>query len=308
MTQAFVFPGQGAQHVGMAAGFATHSAGKAVFDEAGDILGANLVKLMFEGPMEALSQTEHTQPALLTAGIAALRVTLATTGKTVAQMSRYVAGHSLGEYTALVAAGTLSFADGLRLVRLRGQAMQRAVPQGEGAMAAILGLEAAKVAEVAHHAGCFVANDNANGQIVLSGAIATVEKAASLAKELGAKRAVMLPVSAPFHCPLMAPAAVEMAEALAKTTFNSPVVPVVCNVTAHAHTSPDELRDLLVQQITGQVRWRESMQWLAENGVTHLVEFGCGKVLTGLASRCDPRLGATAIASPENIEAWQNAA
>lgn len=297
-----VFPGQGAQKIGMGADFAQHGAARALFEEADDVLQFNLSKLMFEGEQDTLNLTENTQPALLLAGVAALKVLEDEAEKTVPELCAAVAGHSLGEYTALVAAGVLSFADGIRLVRLRGQAMQKAVPVGKGKMAASLGLDNAQVADVAKQCGVFVANDNSNGQVVLSGEAEKIDAACVALKEAGARRAVVLPVSAPFHCPLMAPAADVMAEAFEGTTFNKPVVPVVANVTAAYVNEGDAFKQLLTEQVTGGVRWRESMVAMAENDITQLIELGCGNVLSGLASRCDERLAASPMRTVEDIK------
>lgn len=297
-----VFPGQGAQKIGMGADFAQHGAARALFEEADDVLQFNLSKLMFEGAQDTLNLTENTQPALLLAGVAALKVLQDEAEKTVPELCTAVAGHSLGEYTALVAAGVLSFADGLRLVRLRGQAMQQAVPVGKGKMAASLGLENTKVAEVAKQCGVYVANDNSNGQVVLSGEAEKIDAACEALKAAGARRAVVLPVSAPFHCPLMVPAADVMATAFEKTTFNTPLVPVVANVTAECVEQGEAFKALLTEQVTGGVRWRESMVTLAERGITQLIELGCGNVLSGLAPRCDERLAAEPMRTVDDIK------
>lgn len=298
MTQptAFVFPGQGSQKVGMAAAFYNETALRPLFAEADEALGMKLSHLMFEGPADVLTLTQNAQPALLLAGVVACRWYETQFGwpKEV----DFVAGHSLGEWTALVASRALSLTDGLQLVRKRGEVMQQAVPVGQGGMLAVLGLTVPQVEEIAAEAGVYVANDNAEGQVVLSGAVAAIEKAAEVAKSMAAKRALPLPVSAPFHCPLMQPAADAMAGALAKVTMNSPRVPVISNITAQPETDPTRLKKLLVEQVTGRVRWRESMMYMAEQGVTQLVEFGSGKVLTGLAPRCDSRLSATAVTEP----------
>jgi len=299
---AFIFPGQGSQKIGMGADFAQHGAARKLFEEADDILKINLSKLMFDGEQDTLNLTENPQPALLLAGIAALAVLQDEAEKTLPEMAVAVAGHSLGEYTALVAAGVLSFAEGLSLVRLRGEAMQRAVPVGKGKMAAILGLENAKVAEVAKQSGVFVANDNSNGQVVLSGEAKKIEAACIALKQAGARRAVELPVSAPFHCPLMRPAAEAMADAFENTTFKAPLVPVVANTTAEWITDGVAFKKLLVEQVTASVRWRESMVVLAEKGIVNLVELGCGNVLTGLAPRCDERLSSAAISTVADIK------
>ncbi len=277
-----------------------------VFNAVDDALGEKLTALMWEGPEDALTLTANAQPALLAVSLAATAV-LEAEGHGVADRAAFVAGHSLGEYSALAAAGSLSLADAARLLRLRGTAMQEAVPVGEGAMAAVLGLSldhARDVADAASAAGaCDVANDNAPGQVVLSGDRRAVDQAIELAKEAGSKRAILLPVSAPFHCRLMQPAADRMAEALAETEIRAPSVPVVCNVLAAPISDPAEIRNRLVEQVTGTVRWRESVEWLAANGVTRVAELGAGKVLTGLARRIDRSLGALSMAGPDDLEA-----
>ena len=309
MTQAFVFPGQGSQAVGMGQALAeAYPEAKQVFEAVNDALGQNLSALMWGGPDDELTLTENAQPALMAVSIAVMRV-LEARGLHLADAVSYVAGHSLGEYSALTAAGALKLEDTARLLKLRGQAMQRAVPVGVGAMAAVLGLDFDAVADIAAQAasdGAIVsaANDNANGQVVISGHAAAVARACEMAKENGAKRAMELPVSAPFHCALMQPAAEEMAAALAETDIVSPVVPVIANVTAQATDDADTIRQLLVEQVTGSVRWRESMIWAADNGVTELVELGSGKVLTGMARRIDARLSAKALNTPEDIDAF----
>ncbi len=309
MTRAFVFPGQGSQSVGMGKDLSeAFPAAKAVFDAVDDALGQNLSGIMFDGPDTELVLTENTQPALLACSMAALRV-LQTQGEfNLADQAAFVAGHSLGEYSALCAAGTFSLADAARLVKTRGKAMQVAVPVGQGAMAALLGLEAADaelIAEEAGHMGiCNFANDNAPGQVVVSGATAAVEKAVEIAKERGAKRAVILPVSAPFHCQMMQPAADAMAAALAVTEMKDPVVPVVANVTAGPVTSVAKIRELLVAQVCGRVRWRESVLFMKNQGVTELFELGHGKVLSGMTRRIDRELTGNAVGSAETIEAF----
>lgn len=314
MTKAFVFPGQGSQTVGMGRALAeTYPEARAVFAAVDDALSQKLSDIMWDGPEDELTLTENAQPALMAVSIATLRV-LEARGLVLADAASHVAGHSLGEYTALTAAGALQLEDTARLLKLRGQAMQRAVPVGVGAMAALLGLDFDAVAEIAAEAAsndsasdgeiCAAANDNANGQVVISGHAAAVARACDLAKERGAKRAMELPVSAPFHCALMQPAADEMQAALAETEISTPTVPVIANVTAAAVSDADTIRGLLVQQVTGSVRWRESMIWAADNGVTELIELGAGKVLTGMAKRIDTRLAATALNTPEDIEAF----
>jgi len=309
MTRAVVFPGQGSQSVGMGKELAgAFPAARAVFDEVDEALGQKLSDLMFDGPDDKLVLTENTQPALLAASMAVLRVLETEKGFDLATQAAYVAGHSLGEYSALCAAGTFSLADAARLVKTRGKAMQVAVPVGEGAMAALLGLEAADaeaiVAEAAGGEVCDFANDNASGQVVVSGATAAVERAVEIAKGRGAKRAVLLPVSAPFHCALMQPAADVMAEALAAVTMNDPAVPLVANVTASAITSADEARKLLVEQVCGRVRWRESVLYMKDNGVDNLLELGHGKVLSGMTRRIDRDLSSANVGTPDEIEAF----
>lgn len=279
---------------------------RAVFDEVDAALGEALSRTVWDGPAEALTLTENAQPALMATSLAACRA-LEAEGVRLAEAADYVAGHSLGEYSALCAAGALSVGDAARLLRLRGRAMQEAAPVGAGAMAAILGLEIDAVREIASQAAqgeaCEAANDNAPGQVVVSGRKAAVERAAELAKGRGAKRAVMLPVSAPFHCAMMAPAAEAMRAALAETEIRKPVVPLVANVRAEAVEDPDAIRALLVEQVTAAVRWRESVVWMAERGVTELVELGAGKVLAGLAKRIDRRVSARAVGEPEDVRA-----
>ena len=307
--RAFTFPGQGSQAVGMGRDLAaTFPEARAVFDEVDAALGQKLSTLMFEGPEEALRLTENAQPALMAVSLAVVRV-LAARGATVEKLADYVAGHSLGEYSALCAAGALGLADTARLLKLRGQAMQTAVPVGKGAMAAILGLDMAAVrsavAEAASAGVCAVANDNAPGQVVISGEVAAVERASALAKEAGAKRALPLPVSAPFHCILMSPAADAMAEALRTVEIRAPVVPLVANVTARPIRDPAEILVRLVEQVTAMVRWTESVGWLVgEGGVTELVELGAGKVLTGLAKRIAPDAAAVSIGTPADVDAF----
>jgi [acyl-carrier-protein] S-malonyltransferase len=307
MARAFVFPGQGSQSVGMGRDLAdAYPAAAAVFAEVDDALGENLSATIWEGEADALALTANAQPALMATSIAALRA-LQAEGVEIARDAAFVAGHSLGEYSALCAAGALSVADAARLLRLRGQAMQSATPVGVGAMAAILGLDLDAVRAVAEEAAqgavCEAANDNAPGQVVVSGDRAAVQRAAALSGERGAKRAVMLPVSAPFHCRLMRPAAQAMDEALSNATIAAPTPAVIPNVKAEAASDPAEIRDLLVAQVTGAVRWRESMVWAADQGVTELVEIGAGKVLSGLARRIDKRLSARAVNTPADAAA-----
>lgn len=307
MTVAFTFPGQGSQAVGMGKELAdAFPEARAVFDEVDEALGEKLTDVMWNGPEETLTLTANAQPALMAVSIAALRVMQARGLDLKAKVS-YVAGHSLGEYSALCAAGTFSLSDTARLLRIRGNAMQAAVPAGKGAMAAIIGLDHASVQavcdSVADLGACQVANDNGGGQLVISGEKAAVEKAAELAKDQKAMRAILLPVSAPFHSKLMAPAADAMAEALAKVSVQDPIVPVIANVRAAPVTDASEIVKLLVEQVTGQVRWRETVEWFAANGVTSLYEIGSGKVLTGLVRRIDKSLAGTAVNTPADIEA-----
>lgn len=309
MTRALVFPGQGSQAVGMGKDLAESSAtARAVFQEVDDALGEKLSALMFDGDPEILQLTENAQPALMAVSLAAFRVLRERTGKELPDLAAFVAGHSLGEYSALAAAGAFSIADAARLLRHRGRAMQKAVPVGEGAMAALLGLDVDAAREIAAAAAegevCAAANDNAPGQVVVSGHKAAVERAIALASDRGAKRAVLLPVSAPFHCVLMAPAAQAMATALADVTIHPPSVPLVANVTASAVADPTEIRRLLVEQVTGAVRWRESVLYMKAQGVTELVEVGAGKVLSGLARRIDRDLSASAVGAPADLDAF----
>lgn len=309
MTRAFVFPGQGSQAVGMGKGLADAFAeARRVFEEVDDALGQKLSKLMFEGPESDLVLTANAQPALMAVSLAVIRVLERDAKLALPSLASHVAGHSLGEYSALAAAGALPIADAARLLRLRGEAMQRAVPVGEGAMAALLGLDLPVAQEIAAAAAggdvCDCANDNAPGQVVVSGHKAAVERAVEIAKTKGAKRAILLPVSAPFHCSLMKPAAEAMAEALARTTIAPPRVPLVANVTAAAVSDPDTIRALLVKQVTGLVRWRESVSWMKTQGVTTLIECGAGKVLSGLARRIEPDMTGSALNGPQDIEAF----
>ncbi|MGR8923369.1 ACP S-malonyltransferase [Rhizobium leguminosarum] len=307
MTIAFTFPGQGSQAVGMGKDLAENFAeARAVFEEVDQALGEKLSDVMFNGPEDTLTLTANAQPALMAVSIAVVRV-LEANGLDLKSKIAYVAGHSLGEYSALCAAGTFSLADTARLLRIRGNAMQAAVPVGVGAMAAIIGLEHADVVAVCEAAAaagaCQIANDNGGGQIVISGEKAAVEKAAGLATDKGAKRAILLPVSAPFHSTLMAPAANAMREALATVAKSDPVVPVIANVRAAPVTGADEIASLLVEQVTGQVRWRETVEWFAGNGVTTLYELGSGKVLTGLARRIDKTINGISVNGPADIDA-----
>ena len=302
--RAFVFPGQGAQTIGMGQALAAnYPVAKAVFDEVDDALGQDLSGLIWEGDIGALTLTANAQPALMATSLAALRA-LQAEGMALDTAS-FVAGHSLGEYSALAAAGAISIADTARLLRIRGTAMQEAVPVGVGAMAAILGMDFAAVTALAEAAAqgdvCQAANDNDPGQVVVSGHRAAVERALDLAKEAGAKRAVLLPVSAPFHCALMEPAAERMALALAEVDIAAPALPLVSNVLASAVSDPAMIRSLLVEQVTGAVRWRESVMYLASEGVTEVWEIGAGKSLSGMIRRIDRALTCQAIGSPENI-------
>ncbi len=307
MTIAFTFPGQGSQAVGMGKDLAENFAeARAVFDEVDEALGEKLSDVLFNGPEETLTLTANAQPALMAVSIAVVRV-LEAKGLDLKSKVAYVAGHSLGEYSALCATGTFSLADTARLLRIRGNAMQAAVPVGVGAMAAIIGLEHADVIAVCEAAAaigaCQIANDNGGGQIVISGEKAAVEKAAGLATDKGAKRAILLPVSAPFHSKLMAPAAEAMRAALATVAKSDPVVPLIANVRAAPVTGADEIARLLVEQVTGQVRWRETVEWFAGNGVTTLYELGSGKVLTGLARRIDKTINGISVNGPADIDA-----
>ena len=309
MARAFVFPGQGSQAVGMgrdlAEAFAT---ARDVFEEVDEALNQRLSRLMFEGPESELTLTENAQPALMAVSLAVTRVLAKDGGLDPSRHLAFVAGHSLGEYSALAAAGTFSLGDAARLLKQRGQAMQKAVPVGVGAMAALLGLDLDAAREIAKEAAqgqvCAAANDNAPGQVVVSGHKAAVERAIEIAAGRGARRSVLLPVSAPFHCPLMAPAANIMAEALAAVTMTPPAVPLVANVTAAKVTDPEEIRRLLVEQVTGLVRWRESVLFMKGEGVDQLVEIGSGKVLAGLAKRIDRELAATSVGAPAEIEVF----
>jgi [acyl-carrier-protein] S-malonyltransferase len=308
MERAFVFPGQGSQQPGMGRDLAEAFApARLLFEEVDDALSQHLSRLMFEGPESDLTLTENAQPALLAASLAVIRVLEAEGGFDIGKQVAYVAGHSLGEYSAHAAAGTLSVADAVRLVKRRGQAMQKAVPVGEGAMAALLGLDidaAREVAEGTHGFGiCVVANDNCPGQIVVSGNTAAVEKAVELAAERGARRSIMLPVSAPFHCPLMAPAAEAMEEALGDIALKAPLVPVVANVTAAPTSDPKEIKDLLIEQVTRMVRWRETVLVFKEQGVEEVVEIGSGRVLAGLVKRIDRELPASSVGAAADVEA-----
>jgi [acyl-carrier-protein] S-malonyltransferase len=309
MIRIAVFPGQGAQAVGM--GKALHDAfpaARAVFEEVDEALGERLSALVFAGPVERLTLTANAQPALMATSLAAVRALETATGKRLGDVVGFVAGHSLGEYSALAAAGAIGLGDAARLLRLRGQAMQDAVAPGEGAMAAILGADVPAVEEIARAAAaeggaCELANDNGEGQQVISGTKATVERAVALAKERGIKRSVMLQVSAPFHCALMQPAAERLADAIAATPFTAPAVPVIANVTADLVQDPQAIRALLVRQVTARVRWRESMAAMARLGVGEVLELGAGKVLTGLAKRGVPGAQLVNVAEPADVAA-----
>ena len=307
MTTAFTFPGQGSQAVGMGKLLAdTFPEAKAVFDEVDDALDQKLSDIMWNGPEGDLTLTANAQPALMAVSLAAMRV-LEAKGLDLKASVSFVAGHSLGEYSALAAAGSLDVATAAKLLRVRGNAMQNAVPVGQGAMAALLGLDFEAAAEVAKDAAqgevCQAANDNAPGQVVVSGHVAAVERAVEIAKARGARRAVLLPVSAPFHCSLMGPAAEAMSEALNNADIKAPVVPLVANVLAAPITDPVDIRDRLVEQVTGTVRWRESISWLAGEGVDTFVEVGTGKVLTGMVKRIAKEASGMAVNSPDDIDA-----
>ena len=307
MSIAFIFPGQGSQAVGMGAELAkAYAPARAVFAEVDEALGQPLSKVMWEGPEDQLILTENAQPALMAVSLAALRTLEAEKGFSLNDRVSFVAGHSLGEYSALAAAGALSLADTARLLKTRGRAMQAAVPVGQGAMAALLGAELLQAQELAKAASdgevCAAANDNAPGQVVISGTRAAIERAMALAPKYGARRAVLLPVSAPFHCALMQPAADVMSEALSQVTISAPAVPLVANVLASAISDPEAIRTRLIEQVTGMVRWRESMLYLRAQGVDTLYEVGAGRVLTGLARRFDG-FEARSIGTPEELEA-----
>ena len=309
MTDAFVFPGQGSQAVGMGRDLAgAFPCAREVFQEVDEALGQNLTRLMFEGPDTDLMLTENAQPALMAMSLAVVRV-LEREGKvSIADHARFVAGHSLGEYSALCAAGSLPLAVTARLLRTRGQAMQKAVPVGEGAMAALIGADLAQAEAIARDASqgevCEAANDNAPDQVVISGARGAIERAIELAKERGVKRAILLPVSAPFHSSLMAPAAEVMEQALNDAPVATPNVPLIANVTAQPATEPNQIRRLLVEQITGRVRWRESVIVMKEAGITRFVELGAGKVLAGLAKRIDRDLSAVSVGVPADLDSF----
>jgi [acyl-carrier-protein] S-malonyltransferase len=318
MQTAFVFPGQGSQSVGMGKALAENYAAAArVFAEVDGALGQNLSGLMFEGPEQELTLTANAQPALMAVSLAAVRVLEVEAGLDIAHQASFVAGHSLGEYSALAAAGALTIDDAARLLRIRGDAMQRAVPVGVGAMAAIIGLDFAQVSAIAAQAAedlraqravCQAANDNGGGQVVISGTKAAVERAMELAKSSGAKRALLLPVSAPFHCALMSPAAEAMSAALKDVEIKAPKAPLVANVSATALRDPSQIRSSLIAQVTGAVRWRESVLYMAEHGVADFVEIGAGKVLSGLIRRIVSE-GATSVSigAPVDVETFKAA-
>ncbi|HUL88305.1 MAG TPA: ACP S-malonyltransferase [Pseudolabrys sp.] len=310
MAVAFVFPGQGSQAVGMGKTLAANfTAARQVFEEVDAALGSKLSTIIFEGPAETLTLTENAQPALMAVSLAALRVLEGEAGLNLARDAQFVAGHSLGEYSALAAADAFSIADAARLLRTRGQAMQKAVPVGAGAMAALIGLEfdaaSAVAAEAAQGAVCQAANDNGAGQVVVSGTRAAVERAVEIAKTKGAKRAMLLPVSAPFHCALMQPAADVMAQALTQVSIKAPSVPLVANVLAKAIKEPAEIVRALVAQVTGTVRWRESVVYMANAGVTNFYEVGAGKVLSGLIKRLAEGAAVSAVENSEDVAAFK---
>jgi [acyl-carrier-protein] S-malonyltransferase len=313
MSVAFVFPGQGSQAVGMGKALAeAFPAARRVFDEVDAALGELLSKVMWEGPADTLTLTENTQPALLAHSLAVMRVLETEAGVDLKRDAAFVAGHSLGEYSALAAAGAVTLADAARLVRIRGRAMQKAVPVGVGAMAALLGLEFERATTVAAEAAqgqvCQAANDNGGGQVVVSGDKAAVERAVEIAKQKGARRAMMLTVSAPFHCALMQPAADAMAEALAEVTVRQPAVPLVANVTARPITDPAEIVRRLIEQVTGTVRWRDGVAYMAGAGVTTFYEIGAGKVLSGLVKRIADGATGVAIGTPDDIAVFRTGA
>lgn len=307
MTRAFIFPGQGSQFIGMGKDLAeSFPEARSVFQEVDDALNQDLSALMFAGEETDLNLTENTQPALMAVSMAVVNV-LKAKGIKFDEACAFMAGHSLGEYSALTAAGAIELADTARLLKKRGQAMQKAVPVGEGSMAAILGLDLPDVQDIAKKASadgtCEAANDNSVGQVVVSGSVGAVQLAVDIATEAGAKRAVILPVSAPFHCSLMAPAAQAMSYALADTDIRPPVVPIVANVTAKGESEPSDIRRLLVDQITGMVRWRESVLWMGEQGVDEMVELGAGKVLSGLVKRINKDISCESVGTVEQIDA-----
>ena len=310
MSLAFIFPGQGSQTVGMGRALAdAFPAARLVFEEVDEALGETLTKVIWEGPAETLMLTENAQPALMAVSLAAMRVLETEAGVDLARDAQFVAGHSLGEYSALAAAGALGIGDTARLLRIRGRAMQKAVPVGTGAMAALLGLDFEQAVTVAGEAAedqvCQAANDNGGGQVVVSGDKAAVERAVEIAKGKGARRAMMLPVSAPFHCSLMQPAADAMAAALAGVTVKSPVVPVVANVLAKPIRDPADIVGALVAQVTGTVRWRDSISFMADAGVTRFYEVGAGKVLSGLVKRIAEGAIGVSVGTPDDVAAFK---
>jgi [acyl-carrier-protein] S-malonyltransferase len=312
MAAAFLFPGQGSQALGMGKALSeTFAPARAVFEEVDAALGEKLSAIMWQGPADKLMLTENAQPALMAVSLAVMRVLETEAGVDIARDAKFVAGHSLGEYSALAAASSLTIRDTARLLRLRGNAMQKAVPVGEGAMAALIGLSLDEAAAIAAEAAlgqvCQAANDNGAGQVVISGSKAAVERAIEIAKGKGAKRAMLLPVSAPFHCALMQPAAEAMAEALSQVDLKAPRVPVVANVLAKPVTDPFEIVRCLVAQVTGTVRWRESVSYMAQNGVMTFYELGAGKVLTGLVKRIAEKASAVAIGTPDDVAAFKTA-
>ena len=311
MSRAFVFPGQASQAVGMGREVAeAFPVAKEIFEEVDEALKQNLSRLMFKGPDDELALTENAQPAIMAVSLAVIRVLSEDGGIDLSQTAAFVAGHSLGEYSALAAVGCLSVTDTAALLKTRGRAMQEAVPLGEGAMAALMGLDLETARAIAEEAAgadvCTTANDNAPGQVVVSGTAAAIDRAVEIAKAKGAKRAIMLPVSAPFHCALMAPAADVMADALAEVSMAPLPVPLVANITAQPVTDPAEIRPLLVEQVTGMVRWRECVLTMKELGVDTMVEIGAGKVLSGLGRRIDADLDTMSVGTPETIEEFLN--
>ena len=307
MKKAFVFPGQGSQSVGMGKEFYdAFPEAREVFDEVDSVLGQKLSSLIFNGPIEELTMTANTQPALMATSLAIFRVLQKQSGKKLSQMASYVAGHSLGEYSALAAAGSISLSDTAKLLRIRGSAMQEAVPAGKGAMAAVIGLDLKAAEEIAEHVTaseiCEVANDNSEGQIVLSGTTAGIDMAEPVAKARGAKRFLKLPVSAPFHSSLMQPAAEKMRAALNSVKINAPEIPLIANVIAEEISDPSIIKDMLVKQVTGRVRWRESLVYMKQNGIGQTVEIGAGKVLSGLTKRSVENVEAISLNTPADIE------
>ncbi|MBL4667566.1 MAG: ACP S-malonyltransferase [Sneathiella sp.] len=312
MKRAFVFPGQGSQTVGMGKELAeAFPVAAQVFEEVNDALGQNLTKIMFEGPIEDLTLTENTQPALMAVSVAVSRVLESEGNLKLSDMAQFVAGHSLGEYSALTAVGSLTLTDSARLLKARGQAMQKAVPVGVGAMAALLGMDIEPVQALVKEAAaantdgiCVIANDNAVGQVVLSGDKLAVERVIELAKEKGVRKAMLLPVSAPFHCPLMQPAADEMAAKLADVAIVPPSIPIIANVTASEVNDPETIRALLIEQVTGRVRWRESVLYMGQQEVEPLVELGVGKILSSMVRRINKEMKGSSIQGPADIEAF----